>query len=93
MDGREDIISKPFTDINVIFIPVNLGGDNWILARADLLAKRVQIYDLLATFRNDKIYLRKFKPLQVVFPQWLQDVGFYNIGPEFQSANPWKAQT
>ena len=52
----------------------------------------MRIYDLLVTFRDDKTYLRKFKPLQVVFPQLLQDVGFYNIGPELQSANPWKVK-
>ncbi|KAL9411273.1 hypothetical protein AB3S75_044963 [Citrus x aurantiifolia] len=54
--------------------------------------KRVQIYDSLVTFRDDKTYLCKFKPLQVVFPQWLQDVGFYNIQSELQSANPWKVR-
>ena len=71
-----------------IFIHVNLGSDHWVLARADLRAKRVWIYDSLITFSDDKTYLPKFKPLQVVFPQWLQDVGFYNILPELKSANP-----
>ncbi|XP_052295904.1 uncharacterized protein LOC127901897 [Citrus sinensis] len=92
MDGQEDLMSKPFTDVNMIFIPVNLGGDHWVLARADLRARRMQIYDLLVTFREDKTYLRKFKPLQVVFPQWLQDVGFYNIRSELQSTDPWKVR-
>ncbi|GAY63585.1 hypothetical protein CUMW_226790 [Citrus unshiu] len=82
MDGRGDIMSKPFTDVDMMFIPVNLGSDHWVLARANLRAKRVRIYDSLVTFHDEKIYLRKFKPLQVVFPQWLQDVGFYNIRPE-----------
>ncbi|GAY61393.1 hypothetical protein CUMW_209640 [Citrus unshiu] len=82
MDGREDLMSKPFTDVDMIFIPVNLAGDHWVLALADLRGKRMRIYDSLVTFRDDKTYLRKFKPLQVVFPQWLQDVGFYNIRPE-----------
>ncbi|KAH9725577.1 ULP PROTEASE domain-containing protein [Citrus sinensis] len=92
MDGREDLMSKPFTDVDMIFIPVNLGGDHWVLARADLRARRMRIYDLLVTFREDKTYLRKFKPLQVVFPQWLQNVGFYNIRSELQSADPWKVR-
>ncbi|XP_024035640.1 putative ubiquitin-like-specific protease 1B [Citrus clementina] len=92
MDGREDLMSKPFTDVDMIFIPVNLGGDHWVLARADLRARRMQIYDSLVTFCEDKTYLRKFKPLQVVFPQWLQDVGFYNIRPELQSADSWKVR-
>ncbi|KDO37273.1 hypothetical protein CISIN_1g032006mg [Citrus sinensis] len=92
MDGREDLMSKLFTDVDMIFIPVNLGGDHWVLALADLRARRMRIYDSLVTFREDKTYLRKFKPLQVVFPQWLQDVGFYNIRPELQSADPWKVR-
>ncbi|KAL9453919.1 hypothetical protein AB3S75_009510 [Citrus x aurantiifolia] len=92
MDGREDLMSKPFTDVDMIFIPVNLGGDHWVLARADLRARRMWIYDLLVTFRKDKTYLRQFKPLQVVFPQWLQDVGFYNIRPELQSVDHWKVR-
>ena len=71
---------------------MNLGGDHWVLARADLRARRVWIYDSLVTFREDKTYLRKFKPLQVVFLQWLQDVRFYNIRPELQSANLWKVR-
>ncbi|GAY60487.1 hypothetical protein CUMW_202330 [Citrus unshiu] len=64
MDGREDIMSKPFTDVDMIFIPVNLGGDHWVLARAALRAKRVRIYDSLVTFCNDKIYLQ-CQPLKV----------------------------
>ncbi|GAY45153.1 hypothetical protein CUMW_087350, partial [Citrus unshiu] len=92
MDGREDLMSKPFTDVDMIFIPVNLDGDHWVLARADLRARRMQIYDSLVTFREDKTYLHKFKPLQVVFPQWLQDVGFYNIRLELQSADSWKVR-
>ncbi|KAL9453918.1 hypothetical protein AB3S75_009510 [Citrus x aurantiifolia] len=86
------LMSKPFTDVDMIFIPVNLGGDHWVLARADLRARRMWIYDLLVTFRKDKTYLRQFKPLQVVFPQWLQDVGFYNIRPELQSVDHWKVR-
>ncbi|KAL9457302.1 hypothetical protein AB3S75_006363 [Citrus x aurantiifolia] len=66
--------------------------NHWVLALADLRARMMRIYDSLVTFREDKTYLRKFKPLQVVFPQWLQDVGFYNIRPELQSADPWKVR-
>ena len=71
---------------------MNLGGDHWVLALADLRARMMRIYDSLVTFREDKTYLRKFKPLQVVFPQWLQDVGFYNIRPKLQSVNPRKVR-
>ncbi|GAY65195.1 hypothetical protein CUMW_239310 [Citrus unshiu] len=28
--------------------------------------------------------------LEVIFPRWLEYVGFYNIRPELRSANPWK---
>lgn len=56
-------MSKPFTDVDMIFIPVNLGGDHWVLAQANLRTKRVRIYDSLVTFRDNKTYLRKCKPL------------------------------
>ncbi|KDO39261.1 hypothetical protein CISIN_1g0413292mg, partial [Citrus sinensis] len=29
-------------------------------------------------------------PLEVIFPRWLEYVGFYNIRPELRSADPWK---
>ncbi|GAY61665.1 hypothetical protein CUMW_211790 [Citrus unshiu] len=35
-------------------------------------------------------YKLKFKPLEVIFPRWLEYVGFYNIRPELRSADPWK---
>ncbi|KAL9435605.1 hypothetical protein AB3S75_024813 [Citrus x aurantiifolia] len=40
-DGREEIISKRFTDVDMVFIPMNLGGDHWIVARVDLRKKNV----------------------------------------------------
>ncbi|GAY43233.1 hypothetical protein CUMW_072960 [Citrus unshiu] len=56
IDGREDIMSKPFTDVDMIFILVNLGGDHWVLARADLCAKRVRIYDSSSSFNCFKMF-------------------------------------
>ncbi|GAY33752.1 hypothetical protein CUMW_288190 [Citrus unshiu] len=50
----------------------------------------VWIYDSLLTFRDDKRYKLKFKPLEVIFPRWLEYVGFYNIRPELRSEDPWK---
>lgn len=73
-----------------MFIPVNLGGDHWILAGADLRAKRMWIYDLLVTFRDSKTYVGQFKPFEVIFSRWLENVGFYNIRYKLQSVDLWK---
>lgn len=70
-----------------MFIPVNLGGDHWILAGGDLRAKRMWIYDLLVTFRDSKTYVGQFKPFEVIFPRWLENVGFYNIRYKLQSVD------
>lgn len=40
------------------FFPVNLGGDHWVLAQADLYVKRVWTCDSLVTFHDDKTHLR-----------------------------------
>ena len=32
----------------------------------------------------------KFKPLEVIFPRWLEYVGFYNIRSELRSEDLWK---
>ena len=73
-----------------LLIPVNLDGAHWVLARVDFRKNKVWIYDSLLTHRDDKRYKLKFKPLEVIFPRWLEYVGFYNIRPELRSANPWK---
>ena len=73
-----------------LLIPVNLDGEHWVLARVDFRKNKVWIYDSLLTCRDDKRYRLKFKPLEVIFPRWLEYVGFYNIRPKLQSADPWK---
>ena len=73
-----------------LLIPVNFDGAHWVLARVDFRKNKVWIYDSLLTNRDDKRYKLKFKPLEVIFPRWLEYVGFYNIRPELQSQDPWK---
>ncbi|KAL9416707.1 hypothetical protein AB3S75_039822 [Citrus x aurantiifolia] len=68
-NGREEIMSKCFTDIDMVFIHVNLGGDQWIVARVDIRKKNVWIDDSLVAVRDDKTYKDKFKSLEVIFPQ------------------------
>ena len=67
-----------------------MDGAHWVLALVDFRKNKVWIYDSLLTFRDDKRYKLKFKPLEVIFPRWLEYVGFYNIRPELRSADPWK---
>ncbi|GAY65255.1 hypothetical protein CUMW_239760 [Citrus unshiu] len=62
-----------------LLILVNLDGEHWVLARVDFRKNKVWIYDSLLTFHDDKRYKLKFKPLEVIFPRWLEYVGFYNI--------------
>ncbi|KAH9693479.1 GDSL esterase/lipase EXL3 [Citrus sinensis] len=50
------------------------------------------IYNSLVVVRDDKTYKDKFKPLEVIFPRWLEDVGFYNVRHDLRSANPWKVK-
>ncbi|GAY63521.1 hypothetical protein CUMW_226240 [Citrus unshiu] len=76
--------------VHKLLILVNLDGAHWVLVRVDFRKNKVWIYDSLLTFRDDKRYKLKFKPLEVIFPQWLEYVGFYNIRPELQSTDPWK---
>ncbi|GAY62662.1 hypothetical protein CUMW_219620 [Citrus unshiu] len=83
-------MSKSMTDVDMLLIPVNLDGAHWVLARVDFWKNKVWIYDSLLTFRDDKRYKLKFKPLEVIFPRWLEYVGFYNIRPELRSEDPWK---
>ncbi|GAY45415.1 hypothetical protein CUMW_089340 [Citrus unshiu] len=88
--GRQHTMSKSMTDVDMLFIPVNLDGAHWVLARVHFRKNKVWIYDSLLTFRDDKRYKLKFKPLEVIFPRWLEYVGFYNIRPELWSEDPWK---
>ncbi|GAY67531.1 hypothetical protein CUMW_257240, partial [Citrus unshiu] len=83
-------MSKLMTDVDMLLIPVNLDGVHWVLARVDFRKNKVWIYDSLLTFRDNKRYKLQFKPLEVIFPRWLEYVGFYNIRPELRSADPWK---
>ncbi|GAY45331.1 hypothetical protein CUMW_088670 [Citrus unshiu] len=88
--GRQHTMSKSMTDVDMLLIPVNLDGEHWVLALVDFRKNKVWIYDSLLTCRDDKRYRLKFKPLEVIFPRWLEYVGFYNIRPELRSADPWK---
>ncbi|GAY58953.1 hypothetical protein CUMW_190820 [Citrus unshiu] len=88
--GRQHTMSKSMTDVDMLLIPVNLDGAHWVLARVDFWKNKVWIYDSLLTFRDNKRYKLKFKSLEVIFPRWLEYVGFYNIRPELRSADPWK---
>ncbi|KDO39925.1 hypothetical protein CISIN_1g037741mg, partial [Citrus sinensis] len=81
---------KIMTDVDMLLIPVNLDGSHWVLARVDFRKNKVWIYDSLLTFCDDKRYKLKFKSLKVIFPRWLEYVGFYNIRPELRSEYPWK---
>ncbi|GAY68783.1 hypothetical protein CUMW_266870 [Citrus unshiu] len=72
-------MSKSMTDVDILLIPVNLDGAHWLLERVDIRKNKVWIYDSLLTFCDDKRYKLKFKPLEVIFPRWLEYVGFYNI--------------
>ncbi|GAY65250.1 hypothetical protein CUMW_239760 [Citrus unshiu] len=77
--GRQHTMSKSMTDVDMLLILVNLDGEHWVLARVDFRKNKVWIYDSLLTFHDDKRYKLKFKPLEVIFPRWLEYVGFYNI--------------
>ncbi|KAH9667254.1 hypothetical protein KPL70_020965 [Citrus sinensis] len=88
--GRQHTMSKSMTDVDMLLIPVNLDGKHWVLAQVDFRKNKVWIYDSLLTCRDEKRYRLKFKPLEVIFPRWLEYVGFYNIRPELRSADPWK---
>ncbi|GAY51319.1 hypothetical protein CUMW_133330 [Citrus unshiu] len=88
--GRQHTMSKSMTDVDMLLISVNLDGSHWVLSRVDFQKNKVWIYDSLLTCREDKRYKLKFKPLEVIFPRWLEYVGFYNIRPELRSADPWK---
>ncbi|GAY59192.1 hypothetical protein CUMW_192720 [Citrus unshiu] len=88
--GRQHTMSKSMTDVDMLLIPVNLDGEHWVLARVNFRKNKVWIYDSLLTCRDDKRYRLKFKPLEVIFPRWLEYVGFYNIRPELRSVDPWK---
>ncbi|GAY53383.1 hypothetical protein CUMW_148890, partial [Citrus unshiu] len=83
-------MSKSMTDVDMLLILVNLDDAHWVLARVDFRKNKIWIYDSLLTFRDDKRYKLKFKPLEVIFPRWLEYVGFYNIRPELRSEDPWK---
>ncbi|KAH9671507.1 hypothetical protein KPL70_017399 [Citrus sinensis] len=88
--GREDTKSKPFADVDMVLIPINLEDNHWVVARVDFQHKQIEIYDSMKEFREDKTYGQFLKPLQVIFPQWLEDVGFYDNRPNLRSAEPWK---
>ncbi|GAY65417.1 hypothetical protein CUMW_240980 [Citrus unshiu] len=88
--GRQHTMSKSMTDVDMLLIPVNLDDAHWVVARVDFRKNKVWINDSLLTSRDDKRYKLKFKPLEVIFPRWLEYVGFYNIRPELRSADPWK---
>ncbi|GAY66892.1 hypothetical protein CUMW_252420 [Citrus unshiu] len=88
--GRQHTMSKSMMDVDMLLIPVNLDGAHWVLARVDFRKNKVWIYNSLLTFHDDRRYKLKFKPLEVIFPRWLEYVGFYNIRPELRSADPWK---
>ena len=62
-----------------VLIPINLEDNHWVLARVDFRCKHISIYDSMKEFRENKTYGQLLKPLQVIFPQWLEDVGFYDI--------------
>ncbi|KAK9229377.1 hypothetical protein WN944_022339 [Citrus x changshan-huyou] len=71
-----------------VLIPINLEDNHWVVARVDFRRKQISIYDSVKEFREDKTYGQLLKPLQVIFPQWLEDVGFYDIRPNLRSAEP-----
>ena len=75
-----------------VFILVDLGRNYWIVARVDLCKKNVWIYDSLVAVRDDKTYKDKFKPLEVIFPRWLEDVRFYNFRHDLRNADPWNVK-
>ncbi|GAY48818.1 hypothetical protein CUMW_114620 [Citrus unshiu] len=55
-----------------------------------LCGRQHTIYSSLLTWTARIGYKLKFKPLEVIFPRWLEYVGFYNIRPELRSEDPWK---
>lgn len=59
-------MSKQLTDVDMVFIPVNLGGDHWVLARVDFRTNKIWIYDSLVTFRDDKTYKDQFRAFEVI---------------------------
>ena len=73
-----------------VLISINLEDNHWAVPRVDFRRKQISIYDSMKEFRENKMYCQLLKPLQVIFPQWLEDVWFYDILPNLHSAEPWK---
>ena len=73
-----------------VLIPINLEDNHWVVLHVDFQRKQMSIYDSMKEFREDKTYCQLLKPLQVIFPQLLEDVVFYDIRPNLHSAEPWK---
>ena len=73
-----------------VLIPINLENNYWVVPRVYFRRKQISIYDSMKEFCEDKTYCQLLKPFQVIFPQWLEDVGFYDIRSNLHSAEPWK---
>ena len=71
-----------------IYIPVNIKDWHWIIARVDIIERRVQFYD---SYQTDTSYRGQLEILWEIIPHVLRAANVYDTRPQLNSSmKPFK---
>ncbi|KAJ4712512.1 Phospholipase-like protein [Melia azedarach] len=79
--GRHSRLHRDWIQVDVVYLPVLLGGDHWVACEIHLPRREITIYDSLPSAHGDDDIKTAMQPLCIYIPHLLDQAGFYRYRP------------
>ncbi|CAN6699586.1 unnamed protein product [Malus baccata var. baccata] len=91
--GKSPKHSRPWSEVEYLYLPVNIRNRHWIAVCVDLMRRKLTIYDSTRSQSapEDEFSFDILKPMATMLPSLLVQSGFYAQRPELNPlSTPFK---
>ncbi|XP_050369160.1 uncharacterized protein LOC126787285 isoform X2 [Argentina anserina] len=85
--GKSPQFTRQWSEVDYLYIPVNISDQHWVAVRVDLMRRKFTIYDSMQSASRDEFICDLLNPLATMFPSLLIQSGFYEMRPELSPLN------
>ncbi|KAJ4727543.1 Phospholipase-like protein [Melia azedarach] len=75
--GRHCRLHRDWVQVDVVYLPLSLGGDHWVACEIHFRRREITVYDSLPSAHGDADIDSAMQPLCIYIPYLLHQTGFY----------------
>ncbi|KAJ4717826.1 Ulp1 protease family, C-terminal catalytic domain containing protein [Melia azedarach] len=75
--GRHSRLHRDWIQVDVVYLPITLGGNHWVACEIHLRRRAITVYDSLPSAHGDDVLDTAIQPLCIYIPYLLDQTGFY----------------